>query len=159
MAGEENIIKRIPPHSTEAERSVIGSMILDDTREAVLVATELLERSDFYEERYGISKFKDLPLDVIKQLIGKGYLDPDDYQNCSPTVSTIVKFVEEHDPANWRFHGYVVSAERDDTRVSIEGINSLKPLGKDDLIDFLQEFRYADELDAERDETVYCWYV
>ena len=54
MAGEENIIKRIPPHSTEAERSVIGSMILDDTREAVLVATELLERSDFYEERYGL---------------------------------------------------------------------------------------------------------
>ena len=111
-----------------------------------------------YEERYGISKFKDLPLDVIKQLIEKGYLDPDDYQNCSPTVSSIVKFVEEHDPANWRFHGYVVSAERDDTRVSIEGINSLKPLGKDDLIDFLQEFRYADELDAERNETVYCWY-
>ncbi|MBO6147162.1 MAG: replicative DNA helicase [Lachnospiraceae bacterium] len=54
MAGEENIVKRIPPHSTEAERSVIGSMILDDTREAVLVATELLERSDFYEERYGL---------------------------------------------------------------------------------------------------------
>ena len=54
MAGEENIVKRIPPHSTEAERSVIGSMILDDTREAVVVATELLERSDFYEERYGL---------------------------------------------------------------------------------------------------------
>lgn len=111
-----------------------------------------------YERGYGISKFKDLPLNVIKRLIEKGYLDPNDYQNSSLTVSSIVKFVEEHDPANWRFHGYVVSAERNDTRVSIEGINSLKPLSKDDLIDFLQEFRYADELDAERDETVFCWY-
>ncbi|MBQ4241499.1 MAG: replicative DNA helicase, partial [Lachnospiraceae bacterium] len=54
MQGDENIIKRIPPHSSEAERSVIGSMILDDTKEAILVATELLERSDFYEERYGL---------------------------------------------------------------------------------------------------------
>ncbi|MCR5746614.1 MAG: replicative DNA helicase [Lachnospiraceae bacterium] len=54
MAEEENIIKRIPPHSTEAERSVIGAMILDDTREAVLTATEILEKSDFYEDRYGL---------------------------------------------------------------------------------------------------------
>ena len=111
-----------------------------------------------YERGYGISRFKDLPLNVIKRLIEEGYLDPNDYQNSSPTVSSIVKFVEEHDPANWRFHGYVVSAERDDTRVSIEGINSLKPLGKDDLIDFLQEFRYADEMEAGQDRPVYCWY-
>ena len=52
----------------------------------------------------------------------------------------------------------MVSAERDDTRVTIEGINSVKPLGKDDLIDFLQEYRLADELIAERDKAVYCWY-
>lgn len=54
MLPEENTIKRIPPHSSEAERSVIGAMILDDTREAVFTATEILKRSDFYEERYGL---------------------------------------------------------------------------------------------------------
>lgn len=111
-----------------------------------------------YEDGYGISKFKDLPLDVIKQLIEKGHMNLEDYMNCSPTVSEFVEFVEEHNPANWRFHGYVVSAERDDTRVTIEGINSVKPLSKDDLIDLLQEYRLADELIAERDKAVYCWY-
>lgn len=54
MPTDENVIKRIPPHSSEAERSVIGSMIMDDTREAIFIATELLTRSDFYEERYGL---------------------------------------------------------------------------------------------------------
>ncbi|MCR5237518.1 MAG: replicative DNA helicase [Lachnospiraceae bacterium] len=54
MPPEEKTIKRIPPHSSEAERSVIGAMILDDTREAVFAATEILNRSDFYEERYGL---------------------------------------------------------------------------------------------------------
>ncbi len=54
MPQEENAIKRIPPHSTEAERSVVGSMILDDSRDAILTATEILKREDFYEERYGL---------------------------------------------------------------------------------------------------------
>ena len=36
---EEALIKRILPHSIEAEQSVIGSMILD--RDAILVASEI----------------------------------------------------------------------------------------------------------------------
>ena len=37
---------RIPPHSLEAEQSVLGSMILD--HEAVIVASEILRPEDFY---------------------------------------------------------------------------------------------------------------
>ena len=40
---EEALIKRILPHSIEAEQSVIGSMILD--RDAILVASEILTRA------------------------------------------------------------------------------------------------------------------
>ena len=54
MPSGEEIIKRIPPHSSEAERSLIGSMILDDRKEAIMMAQETLTRSDFYEERYGL---------------------------------------------------------------------------------------------------------
>lgn len=54
MPADDNIIKRIPPHSSEAERSVVGSMIMDDTKNAILTASEILERSDFYEDRYGL---------------------------------------------------------------------------------------------------------
>ena len=49
---EEALIKRILPHSIEAEQSVIGSMILD--RDAILVASEILTSDDFYQKQYGI---------------------------------------------------------------------------------------------------------
>ena len=49
---EENVLKRILPHSVEAEQSVIGSMIMD--REAIVVASELITGEDFYNKQYGI---------------------------------------------------------------------------------------------------------
>lgn len=49
---EEALIKRILPHSLEAEQSVIGAMILD--RDAILVASEILTSDDFYQNQYGV---------------------------------------------------------------------------------------------------------
>lgn len=49
---EENVLKRILPHSIEAEQSVIGSMIMD--REAIVVASELITGEDFYNKQYGV---------------------------------------------------------------------------------------------------------
>ena len=49
---EEALIKRILPHSVEAERSVIASMLLD--RDAILKASEMLTSDDFYQKQYGI---------------------------------------------------------------------------------------------------------
>lgn len=49
---DEGLIKRVLPHSIEAERSVIGSMILDS--EAVVVASEIVTKEDFYGKQYGI---------------------------------------------------------------------------------------------------------
>jgi len=49
---EEAIIKRILPHSIEAEQSVIGSMIMD--RDAIIVASEILTDEDFYQKQYGV---------------------------------------------------------------------------------------------------------
>ena len=44
---EETLIKRVLPHSIEAEQSVIGSMLMD--REAVIAASEIITGSDFYQ--------------------------------------------------------------------------------------------------------------
>ncbi len=53
MAGvEEAILKRVLPHSIEAEQSVIGSMIID--REAIVAATEIVSEQDFYSKQYGV---------------------------------------------------------------------------------------------------------
>lgn len=49
---DEALIKRILPHSLEAEQSVIGSMLMD--KEAILVASEILHPDDFYGKQYGI---------------------------------------------------------------------------------------------------------
>lgn len=51
-AVDENILKRILPHSMEAEQSVIGSMIIDS--EAITAASEILTGDDFYSRQYGI---------------------------------------------------------------------------------------------------------
>ena len=52
MAAEEALLKRVLPHSTEAEQSVIGSMIID--REAITIASEIISGEDFYGKQYGV---------------------------------------------------------------------------------------------------------
>ena len=49
---EEALIKRILPHSIEAEQSVIGSMLMD--KEAIIAASEIVTARDFYQQQYGI---------------------------------------------------------------------------------------------------------
>ncbi len=49
---EEALIKRILPHSIEAEQSVIGSMIMN--RDAIVTASEIITGDDFYQQQYGI---------------------------------------------------------------------------------------------------------
>ena len=49
---EEALIKRVMPHSPEAEQSVIGSMIMDT--EAILAASETITSDDFYQKQYGV---------------------------------------------------------------------------------------------------------
>lgn len=51
-AMEEALLKRVLPHSIEAEQSVIGSMIMD--KEAIVVASEILFGDDFYSKQYGV---------------------------------------------------------------------------------------------------------
>ena len=49
---EEALMKRILPHSMEAEQSVIGSMIM--SRDAIIEASEIITGADFYQQQYGI---------------------------------------------------------------------------------------------------------
>ena len=49
---EDTLVKRVLPHSIEAEQSVIGSMLMD--RDAVIAASEILTADDFYQRQYGV---------------------------------------------------------------------------------------------------------
>ena len=49
---DETLLKRVMPHSAEAEQSVIGEMLMD--RDAITIASEILTTEDFYQKQYGI---------------------------------------------------------------------------------------------------------
>ena len=49
---EEEVVKKIMPHSTESEQSVLGAMMMDS--QAIASVTEILTGEDFYNKQYGI---------------------------------------------------------------------------------------------------------
>ena len=49
---DEALIKRVPPHSIEAEQSVVGAILMD--RDAITVAAEIICGYDFYQKAYGV---------------------------------------------------------------------------------------------------------
>ncbi|KPU26557.1 DNA helicase [Caloranaerobacter sp. TR13] len=50
MADNIKTIGKVPPHSIEAEQSVLGSMILD--KDSIITAIEILRPDDFYKEAH-----------------------------------------------------------------------------------------------------------
>ena len=49
---DEALIKRVLPHSIEAEQAVIGAMLMD--KEAILTSSEIVGGDDFYQTAYGV---------------------------------------------------------------------------------------------------------
>ena len=76
---EEALIKRILPHSIEAEQSVIGSMLMG--REAIMAASEILTSDDFYQHQYGVI------FDAMVELFNENWLDG---------AADVVEHIPEH---------------------------------------------------------------
>ena len=49
---EEALIKRVMPHSVEAEQSVVGAMLMD--KDAIMTSAEIVSGADFYQSAYGV---------------------------------------------------------------------------------------------------------
>ena len=49
---DEALVKKIQPHSAEAEQSVIGAMIMD--RDAIADVIDIIDQEDFYQKQNGI---------------------------------------------------------------------------------------------------------
>lgn len=112
MASQQNL--KLPPHSLEAEKSVLGSLLLD--RDAVITVAEFLSAEHFYDERHQmiyeaiVSLFESrTPIDLLtvtenlkkqkdlKRVGGAGYLS--DLVNNVPTAAHVehyAKIVKEH---------------------------------------------------------------
>lgn len=61
---DEALIKRVLPHSIEAEQSVVGAMLMD--RDAIVAASEIICGEDFYQVTYGVI------FDTIIELFNEG---------------------------------------------------------------------------------------
>ena len=67
-------------------------------------------------------QFKGVPASVLKQLIDKKFLDPEEVQNDSPTTAKFLEFIEQHPQNIITVGGYTVPFHRNDYRVTITSI-------------------------------------
>ena len=109
---DEALIKRIQPHSIEAEQSVVGSMFMD--KEAIITASELLTREDFYNPSFAVlfetvvELFNDgKPVDLItvQNRLREKDVPPEvyDLKNISDIVSAVPT------SANIRYYSEIVA--------------------------------------------------
>lgn len=132
------------PHSTEAEQSVIGSMIIDP--DAIIIAAEIIGAEDFYNKQYGVL------FDTMVELHDKG--EPVDLvtlqnklkeKDVPPEVSSL-EFIRElitavPTSANVKRYAGIV-AEKSTLRRLIrvnEEIANACYVGKDSLEDILSD--------------------
>ena len=115
---------------------------------------EILEIEVDEDPRYSTFHFEDLTLDKLDELIKKKFVDPDEQQNDAPSIGEFRDWMEQH--PTFTAHGYAVCHPREDYRVSIEGVEGY-PETREDLMDFVLMFRYADDFVIGMDRC-YCWY-
>lgn len=92
----------------------------------------------------GIRYFDGMKIDTLKKLVELKFADPEDCQNCAPSIEEFVKFMENND--GYVVNGYAISDKRDDYRVSIEAIQKIDEIqSKEELETFIEFARMADE--------------
>lgn len=112
---------------------------------------------DFFDDgEYwgGIKRFQGMDHVALQKLVDEKYADPDDAQNSAPTLGSFLEMMKLH-PALLA-HGYVVSHDRGDSRVSIEGLHC-DLAGIELQLFFKERFKDADDLRID-EGSVYCWY-
>ena len=94
---------------------------------------------------YDIFSFEGLDYKTAKKAVDKGWLDPKETQNSSPSVGEIMDFIKEN--PSFVAHGYVVTPARPDTRISFEGVIAVKKPSTKEYNAYIDTFRQADEFD------------
>lgn len=75
------------------------------------------------DELGGIIRFNNVSIDVIKDLANEDLINLDDKQNEAPSVGEMIELSEKDGISNVTVDGYVVVPRRDDSRISVDGLN------------------------------------
>lgn len=108
-------------------------------------------------KKYDIVYFEGLTYENAIALIDEGFLDENDSQNESPTAREFVDFMAKHKEIT--AHGYAVTPDRSDCRVTIGGLESNYAGNAEvtTVVDFVNLCKYADDLTI-TPTSLYCWY-
>jgi hypothetical protein len=120
---------------------------------------ELRERllKPYYEKEKigGLRCFTCLPLNVLEELISHNFVEMEEWNCCDGVAKLFLPFLRRH--PQFSAHGYAVLEGREDTRITIEGVECSALLTIDEIIDFARTFRGADDM-ALYDDYADCWY-
>ena len=83
---DEALIKRVPPHSIEAEQSVVGAMLMD--RDAITTASEIICGDDFYQTAYGVIFDSEIKVVECWKVIADKYGIADIESQCHACLGT-----------------------------------------------------------------------
>jgi hypothetical protein len=72
----------------------------------------------------GIRRFNNMSPATLQQLVEEGFADPQECQNEGPSIYVMLQFAEKHPEWQLTFEGYAVSKDRDDYRVTVDGITA-----------------------------------
>ena len=107
------------------------------------------------EYRGGIRNFDNLDVVALTTMLDMKFADPDECQNCSPSIRDFHNFMIIH--PNVTAHGYVVCSERPDYRLTIEGLFCEGELTDKLIADFIKFCNGCDELTV-NDNTLRSWW-
>jgi hypothetical protein len=103
----------------------------------------------------GCYRFEGLTLDQLNLLLNEAFIDPEEAQNNAPTTAEFKSFLESYPETT--LHGYMISPDREDYRMTIEGAEYNGEVSKEMAMDFVEMFRFADDFTVD-DNCLYCWF-
>ena len=122
----------------------------DDKRRCEIIGID-------YPPKYlgGCESFTGLTLYELNLLLNENFIDPEECQNCSPDTMEFKEFLVKYPEVT--LHGYIVSPERDDYRVTIKGLEYCGDVSREMLKMFVDGYRFADDFICD-DDYLYCWF-
>ena len=104
----------------------------------------------------GIMHFEDMDYDTLQWMVDNRFADPDKYQNDAPAIKDFLIFLKSR--PNFRAIGHVVDKDRDNYRLSVEGVTGIE-LSDTDQLEFALFARQADEFDLDAEtRTCRAWW-
>ena len=142
------------------EKQALGTDMY--TRRDAILAPFFAKSDAYYQQRLGYTgsggsgcrSFKGLILKALERLSRMGLADEGPWNNC-PGNASFLWFMRRH--PSWTAHGYAVSPEREDVRITIEGLEKSGRVGARERAEFREGLGRADEFEASA-RYARCWY-